>query len=189
MTAIVITSLPRTGTTSICRMLEILGFKTYHAPLSKIRQLMGAGRAFADTPCFAPSIMNWTKTQTITPVKHIYLDRTFDSWFDSMTKSTNLLKTNYSFQTTPDEHLNANQLNDKKYYNEVFGDANPVLSDFREIVKERFYTHREIALAWEPFVYKFSDGWGPLCEYLNLNTPEGADIPHLHKNSIGRRGL
>jgi hypothetical protein len=184
---VIVTSLPRTGTTSICAMMETLGYRRYHAPLRNIFKLAKHGIAFADTPAFAYSVIEYFKNQNEINCKFVYVDRDFDSWFDSMTKSTNLLRTYHRFNNTPDDALkNDGERDDKRYYHEVFGDF-----DFnnkgivRKHIEKCFYDHRD-RVKDLGLVYKFSDGWPALCEFLGVNIPD-RDIPHLHKQSIGSR--
>lgn len=181
--AVCVTSLPRTGTVSICEMLEVLGFKTYHAPLSSIHEKLDNKVAFADTPAYAPSVINNIK-ESSTNVKFIYIDRDFDTWFESMTKSTNLLRTAHRFIQTPDKDLSYGQLEDKKFYYEIFGKYDMTSQSFKQVIKTRFNEHRE-TVKDHGLVYKFSDGWKPLCEFLGLNIPENKNIPHKHKGHIG----
>lgn len=184
---VIVTSLPRTGTTSICAMMETLGYRRYHAPLRKIFELAKPGIAFADTPAFAPSVVNYFRLQSKVPIKFVYVDRDFDSWFDSMTKSTNLLRTYHRFANTPDDALkNDGERDDKQYYGEVFGTFDPHNQGvFRKHIEKCFYEHRK-QVANLGMVYKFSDGWESLCDYLEIDIPD-KEIPHLHKQSIGSR--
>lgn len=182
--AVIVTSLPRTGTTSMRQMLETLGYKSYHTPLDRIFELYGPGVAFSDTPSYAPSVINHFIAMPESQTTYVYVDRDFDSWFDSMTKSTNLLLTQERMAARPINELTDGQRVDVKYYAEVFGSFSSKGSGFRELMKIRFNEHRE-RVKGLGLVYKFEDGWGPLCEYLGLNIPDD-DIPHLHKISIGK---
>lgn len=182
-----VTSLPRTGTVSICAMLQTLGYKTYHAPLhlSKMLEVYAPKVAYADTPAFVPHIASQLKVNENIPVQYVYVDRDFDSWFDSMTKSTNLLRTYHRFSQTPDEQLNTGELADKQHYHAVFGNFDINSSGFKDHIKLKFFEHREEVSGWG-LVYKFSEGWEPLCDFLDLNIPN-KPIPHEHKKSIGSK--
>lgn len=184
---VICTSLPRTGTVSFCRMLQELGYKTNHAPLSKIHDQAKEGTGFADTPSFVPSVVEWF-SNTDLPVKFVYIDRDFDSWFDSMTKSTNLLRTYSRLRNAPPSVLRPGQDEDMRYYGEVFGSFDFEWDGLRDYIEEKFNEHRELMLSekYSPLVYKFNEGWEPLCNFLGLNIPD-APIPHLHKQSIGTK--
>lgn len=182
---VMVISLPRTGTTSICRMLEMLGYKTYHTPLSKYANLVSHGIGMSDTPCFCPSVINDVLSRDNINTKLIYIERDFESWFESMTKSVNLLRTMDRIRNKPEKDLKPGQAEDRKYYDEVFGDYIFNSPHLKETIKNKFDEHYKIAMTLNPFIYKFENGWGPLCEFLNIEIPENKEIPHLHKKSIG----
>ena len=179
--AVVVTSLPRTGTMSMCSMLRSLGYETYHSPLNTWQEVLGEGVAIADTPAFAPSVFEPLAATT----KQIYIDRDFEGWFESMTVHTRLLRTYYRFLNTEDDRLTEGRLTDKIYYREVLGKIVLNSVELEERLEERFLAHRETALACDPLVYKFSDGWEPLCEFLGLNIPDDLRIPHLNNKTMG----
>lgn len=185
---VIVTSLPRTGTVSICRMLQILGYTTHHAALDAMVGLIRPGVAFADTPAFVPSIIRHVFDTVTLDVKHIYIDRDFDTWFDSMTISTRLLNTHVRNTRKHISELTPGQIADVIYYGEVFGiyDMKPT-DQLKDTIREKFYNHREEVTKSEysPLIYNFQYGWEPICEYLGINTPEDMAIPHAHKNSIG----
>lgn len=181
-----ITSLPRTGTTSMRNMLEILGYKSYHTPLFKIFDLYHPGVAFSDTPAYVPSILEHFNKMPNTQNKFIYIDRDFESWFKSVTESTQILRTYERMSKRPKEDLTENQMADVKFYHEIFGDIQVNSSNFKEYIKNKFFMHREKVIDMG-IVYSFDDRWESICEYLELEVPQNKEIPHLHNKSIGKK--
>jgi hypothetical protein len=185
---VLMVSLPRTGTTSFCRMTDILGYTSYTPALNKIQKLFygRTGMSFSDTPCFAPSVYN-EFLNSGQKTLFVYIDRDFDSWFDSMTKSTNLLRTQYNLMRLEDEKIKKPELFiDRKYYYEVFGDFDYYSKEFKQIIRQRFFEHRRRCfedLKNHLLIYKFSQGWKPLCDFLQVNIPN-EEIPHLHNMSM-----
>ena len=181
---VVLISLPRTGTTSFCIMLQKLGYQTSHAPLMKYKELLKPGWGLGDTPMFAESIIQDVVSQPIN-AKLVYIDRNFDTWFNSMTRSTTLLQTHARLSKSQHIEYDGQDI-DVKYYGEVFGFFEYARPDLKDYIRDKFYAHREMCLSHNPFIYSLEnkDGWEPLCEYLGVEVPDG-NIPHLHKVSGG----
>ena len=178
---IILISLPRSGTSSFCEMLNILGYQTYHAPHMSFRELLKPGWGLADTPMYAHSIISEIESQSLN-VKFIYIDRNFESWYKSMTVSQPLFQSYSRFYSLPIEDLKPRVQIDLKYYTEVFGKLNHGSPDFKNRMQLRFNEHRDMCLSYAPFVYSFGDGWEPLCEFLSLDLPN-VPVPHKHKET------
>lgn len=181
-----VVSLPRTGTTSMCNMLNTIGYKAKHVPSCFYEKWISEGyNAFADTPCFAPTFI---KEQSIINPKNkfIYIDRSTEEWIRSF-ESVNLHKSyNILLNIRNPIDLNVVKINEIKAYGEVFGFKG--IYDSVEFI-DKAIKHRQevenILIPEQVLFYKFSMGWEPLCQFLDRPIPEN-HIPRLnHQGKIG----
>lgn len=185
-TKVYVVSLPRTGTKTVCKMLSTVGYNVKHLPSVFYPRLIGEDfNAFADTPCYSYSFVYERKFDK-NDNKFIYIDRPVDDWIESF-EGVNL-HTGYSLlmNLTMHEHMNVVRLLDSRCMGEVFGYHKTY---DREHFKQKYYDHREQMqelLGDKMLVYKLSQGWEPLCEFLNLPLPE-SEVPHLNQKVINER--
>ncbi|MEJ6473826.1 sulfotransferase family protein [Pseudoalteromonas piscicida] len=86
---ILVTGLPRTGTTSLCITALTLGYKTAHTAYT--RQALDEAEFIADTPVFA----DFEKLYALYPnVKIIHLTRQFDNWLPSIKRLMSAMQAN-----------------------------------------------------------------------------------------------
>lgn len=178
--SVALVSLPRTGTTSFGQMMEHLGYVSKHAPLT-IEHYLQHGFALSDTPTYTESTIKELLDQPLN-IKLVYIDRDYDSWYHSMLHSTILLKTYIKMLHSEHGPQTYGQEIDLKCYREVLGDLPPeyppdIVTQGK--IKQAFFEHRDMCLSYDAFIWKFEDGWAPICEYLELPIPK-QEIPHLH---------
>ena len=81
----------------------------------------------------------------------------------------------------------AAQMNDRLIWEDTFGGS---LED-RERAIEVFERHNEEVKDRVPaeklLVYEVKEGWGPLCEFLEVEVPEDKPFPHLNDTETFRR--
>lgn len=176
---IYIVSLPRTGTKTVCKMLSILGYDVQHAPGPYFDDFRKGKDALADTPLFAPSIIQKLK-ESDPNARFIYIDRPEDRWAASFENSG--LPQNYNeMLTQPPEQLSVYNKVDLGALAEVF-DWHPY---DRTVGILGFQKHREFVgktlSQSNILVYRFTDGWDSLCSFLNKSIPTDP-VPHLNKS-------
>ncbi len=179
-------SLPRSGTTSICKMAKICNLKPNHAPHASIkaRILRREYNFFSDTPIFCPKeIDKICEFDSINP-KFIYIDRDFSEIFDSW-KRVNLF-TNYQKMCSADlEMMRATMKFDLDSYNDAF-DQNILTEDNYTQIFEN-HKNRVIEAVKrnnkELLMYRFEEGWEPFCKFLDCVVPK-EEIPVLNKNKM-----
>lgn len=176
-----VVSLPRTGTTSMCKMLNTIGYKSKHVPSCFYEKWTKDGyNAFSDTPCFAPTFV---KERSITNPKNkfIYIEKPIEEWC----KSFESVKLDNSYNILLNLHnpldLNVVRINEILSYGEVFGFKGIYDSiHFMDAAKR----HREEIINMLPshqlLMYDFKMGWEPLCEFLDVPIPE-AEVPFLNQ--------
>lgn len=182
---IIVCSLPRTGTKSLCKMLNVLGYKSKHLPsVTFQRQKTEGFNAFADTPCYRPSFI---KEQLFTNSKFIFSDRGVDGWADSIEKVKIDKGYELLMNLTNPAHLNQFRLMDMLSMGEVFGYGKKYDRD-HFIMK--FLEHKRQVIDMIPperlLVYNFSEGWEPLCSFLGKDVPD-EPIPQLNQNVINEK--
>lgn len=185
MNKVFVVSLPRTGTTSMCKMLNILGYKSKHVPSCFYEKWVREGyTAFADTPCFS---LSFIKEQSIIDEssKFIYINRDFNEWIDSIER-VHLDKSYVSMmQLSGPDNLNVVRLNEIKSYGETFGFR---LNYDRDIFLQKAQEHKQALIEMlspsKLLLYDFYDGWDSLCKFLNLDRPD-SNVPFLNKEKIG----
>ncbi len=179
---IFIVSLPRTGTKSLTKMLMILGYTTSHCPSIRLEWEFQANvnQVYADTPVYRPSLFSELAKETSN--KFIYIDRDVNEWVDSFerTKLHNAYKDYISRDITAMHRVSKL---DRETLQEIFVEN----SYSTELAKEKFQVHRDMVNTLIPteqlLIYKFTDGWEPLCQFLEKKIPN-EDMPHINKNTL-----
>lgn len=179
---IFVISLPRTGTKSICTMLQILGYRTYHCPSVRLQAQLQNNDfdVFADTPVYCPSIFK--KVCDDPSNKFIYIDRNVNEWIESFERMK--LHDAYMDYMTRSDILYRTSRLDKLCLSEIFDNV-----DYRsEIAMEKFHKHKAGVLACikheQLLIYNFNDGWSNLCDFLGKSLPVGQTVPHINQNTL-----
>jgi Sulfotransferase domain len=178
---------PRTGTTTLKKSLEILGFdKTYHfkdliANPDKLKywleientgqtdyaQLFDGYMASVDFPGYPYYKLLMEKYPD---AKVILTLRDFESWYESN------FNTIWQVQPTNDclEFMHKTYL--VKQFDDNFAS--------KEIAEKKFNAHNNEVNEFVPkeqlLVYEVKNGWEPLCSFLDLPIPDES-FPHLNK--------
>lgn len=176
-----IVSLPRTGTTSMCKMLNVLGYKSKHVPSCFYEKWTKEGfNAFGDTPCFAPTFV---KERSITNPKNkfIYIEKPLEEWCQSFESVKLHNSYNILLNIFKPEELNVVKINEILAYGEVFGFKgvyDPI--EFMDAAER----HRKEIINILPYhqllIYDFKMGWEPLCEFLDVPIPT-EEMPLLNR--------
>ena len=199
---------PRTGTTTLKKCLETLGYsKTYHMKELLVKPhnlhywttlketgttdwegLYDGYEATVDFPCYP-----WYKQhmERYPDAKVILTVRDFDSWYKSVSNTVMVAGP----QTVGEKLKMLGKLltssrirNVKKcigFFKTTF---------FKEALQGKFEDKEHARAFWEGhiasvkahvpadklLVYDVRDGWGPLCEFLNKPVPQ-EEVPHLNK--------
>lgn len=169
----IVCSLPRTGTTSICKMANELKLKPMHVLNENFKQSVERGyNFFADTPFYSPEFLI-AILQYVDKVKLIYIDRPLEevkkSFFSS--KITEYLTEYTSFQS---DKLH---LHDAICYQQIH--HNPDFLNNHKSYMQDIASNYNIDL----LLYNFEDGWKPFCDFINTDYVPSIPIPHLHKSS------
>ena len=199
---------PRTGTTTLKKCLETLGYtKTYHMKellvnphnlhyWKRLREtgttdwegLYNGYQATVDFPCYP-----WYKEhmERYPDAKVILTIRDFESWYKSVSSTVFT-----AGPQTPAEKIKMlgkllvssrarNVVKCIKFFKSYF---------FEEALQGKFADKEYVRAFWEGhiasvkehvpedklLVYDVRDGWGPLCEFLGKPIPE-EELPHLNK--------
>jgi len=196
---------PRTGTMTMKKVLEQLGFnQTYHwrdlianpQKLALWKQLQSTGttdwsRLFAGFQASVdfPGYPFYQEMMDQYPdAKVILTTRPFEDWY------TSVISTIWERKVQADQQpKDLNQLLDKEkqielcalwmrktFLNDQF---NGKFLD-KPVAEKAFYQHHKEVMENVPkeklLVYEVKDGWQPLCDFLQLSIPE-MDFPHLNK--------
>jgi len=178
---IIIVSLPRSGTKSISKCLQILGYSTKHCPSDVLAVYLNdrAYDVYADTPLYCPSIFSNLCLEPSN--KFIYIDREVESWVDSFQRTK--LHDAYMDYLSKDYLKWATARLDKQCLIEIFHGT----SWSKEMAISAYNDHREKVMNIIPpsqlLCYKFEDGWKTLCEFLNKPIPH-VMTPHINKNTL-----
>jgi hypothetical protein len=167
-----VTSLPRTGTTSLCKMADICGLKSLHIlrGISFYAAIENNSNFFADSPFYSPEfligILEYGIQQQYS-IKFIYSIRDTDSHVNSLNKL-------YKTWTPP-------KINHITKKIDLFDNLN--YSKFsREYIQLHHTYIQNIANMYniELLSYIFSDGWENFCRFIDRPVPN-AKIPWLNK--------
>lgn len=149
--------LSKTGTKSLNKALQILGYKSLHFP-SKQQLFSGNYEAFTDIPCYA----YLTQLLAIYPnTKLICTTRNVDTWIESCEKF---------FKPTDNAYL-------MELRKMVYGDAN-----FNKSLWIDAFHHHHFTLSSYPNILylpvNHNDKWQLLCNFLSKPLPN-VDYPKL----------
>lgn len=199
---------PRTGTNSLKRSLEMLGYsKTYHfkdllnkpenlhywtelrdTKTTKWEEIYSGYQASVDFPCYP-----WYKEhlEKYPDAKVILTVRDFDDWYESI-KST-------IWRSGPQTPIKKLKLILKLPFNpktrRIFKCIKFVKAFlWKTQFQDRFLDKAFVKSVWEShheevkkhvpekqlLVYDVREGWPPLCKFLNADVPS-QDLPHLNK--------
>lgn len=165
----IVTSLPKTCTTSLCKMAEICNKKSMHTLQNNFLNCLEEGyNFFSDTPFYIPSfLIGLLEGSKNINYNFIYSIRQYDSWKKSFINfKKNWLadpKTSYTFL-------------DYISYNTIDCYANDIQNHYSDILNISKEYH-------VPMIsYDINSGWRDFCLFLNETVPEVA-IPHLNKGN------
>lgn len=170
-TIYLVTSLPRTGTTSLCEMANICNLQPVH--VLKNNSFYGyithGHNFFADTPFYIPEfLIGILESFPNFNFKFIYSHKNEDSLISSLQK----LKNKWNPLNKP---INSKiRLLDNLAYN---------LLESRLYIKDHFAKIELITKIYniDMLYYSFQDGWFPFCEFTKTVVPT-VPIPHLNQN-------
>lgn len=176
-----VVSLPRTGTNSITEMANICGLRTKHCPFEYFDVYVENDNYdfYSDTPVYVPSVIE--KLCLKDNVKFIYIDRPYSEIFNSWINYGLFRTYNEMIIENERKTISRGRLFDFKSYNESFSDKKLSETTYDEI----FNQHKEIVIDLigkynkELLIYKFSDGWEPFCDFLQVQIPD-VEIPKLN---------
>lgn len=165
-----VTSLPRTGTTSLCKMAEICGLKSLHIlkNISFSEALDQGCNFFADTPFYCPEFLLGLLELGLKKenyIKFIYSHREQKSHEKSINK---LLK-----KWQPSEKIyNLLSLLDNLCYNRLN----------ENYIKNHYYYIKQISRFYRIDIldYSFDKGWEPFCNFIKKPIPN-IKLPHQNK--------
>ena len=179
-------SLPRSGTSTISKMAEIVGYQWSHPPHIYYDQFIDGGYKyfFSDTPIFNPKVVEEIcQLKKIEP-KFIFIERDFKDIYESWVKCG--LYRNYTNMFNKNvKHLTKAQIFDINTYKETFDNIFLDENNYEEV----FYKHKNTVIDLvkkynkELLMYEFKDGWKTFCDFLNVEIPN-KDIPWLNKNKM-----
>jgi len=183
-------SLPRSGTSTISKMAEIIGLRWIHPPHSRYENHIKNNKAefFSDTPIFNPNVINEIlKYEGITP-KFIFIDRGFDDLYNSWVNCNlyrNYLGMYNEYINGNKEKLNSGQKFDFKNYHESFGEKKLTEDNYNEIFQKHKNTVIDIVKESNSdlLIYNFKDGWEPFCNFLNKELPN-KEIPLINRGTM-----
>jgi hypothetical protein len=181
-TKIFVVSLPRTGTMSMSQMLIDLGYKTTHAPgPAFLGGYLDRYDAFTDTPVYRPSLVK-EMLNRYPNAKFIYIEKEQEAWFRSMDK-VGLVSTYNNDLQAERQKLSRFQICDLDAMAEVLkGQTFDMTSGVLSFLEHRQEVEMNIPQD-QLLMYKFSQGWEPLCKFLGKEIPE-KEVPHLNQNTM-----
>lgn len=172
---------PRTGTGSLCVMANMCGYVSNHAPLKNVdRYAELECNFFADTPCFElDHIKRWVSESDDN--KFIYSEKDPIKCIESWCR-VGLLNNYKHFTSASNELLNPGQQYDREIYLKAFTSRLSI-----DTAEEIFTNHRVEVMSIIPsdrlLIYNFTDGWGPFCNFLEVEEPE-EPIPRYNTNTM-----
>jgi len=183
-TKFLIVSPPRTGTKSILKMFDTLGYKIKHAPSNGFYGgFLHRVDVMGDTPCFRPSVIESLLRES-PDMKFVYIQKSPDAWVQSVIKVN--LSINYNrmydkFLKNPTSLVDHEKVDFESLYEILNGPF------YKDIAVNGFIKHKEMVKDIIPadrlLEYDFSQGWGPLCEFTGKDIPDAA-MPHLNINTM-----
>jgi hypothetical protein len=167
----IVTSLPRTGTTSLCKMAKICELNAKHV-LSGIKfhvALDNNFKFFADTPFYSPEFLI--------------------GLLESLSNEEYNFKFIHSHREREKWEVSFNRLNEKFFYKRNIVNRITLMDNIcytKTIPSFNFEDHynkiKEISKIYNiPMLdYNFKDGWEPFCNFLGCDIPN-VELPHLNK--------
>lgn len=186
MDKIFVISLPRTGTSSLTCMGDLVGFKGVHSMGTEFRELLFETdyNFFSDTPIFAPTVIEKICKEEKIKSKFIFIEKDFDLLYKSWIKMKLDEYYNQWFKV-PLCKMNDKQRINFMTYSKVFNNEHLNSENYKRL----FENHRNIVLNLvknynkEILLYDFNDGWSSFCEFLNVSVPD-IILPHLNKETF-----
>ncbi|XP_076804509.1 uncharacterized protein LOC143448589 [Clavelina lepadiformis] len=202
---VIVAGFPKTGTTTMCTALTILGYKTYdffehysyHGnDWNKLLESGGTVDDFrrmykdVDAVTDAPACYFWEQIHEAFPDAKIVLTiRHEDAWYKSQSRqitTNNGLKNFLVFAPTIPLlgwwtfHKFA-----KNIMRVLYGLQHPSKRPPNEMISRlKYRQHNNYVMQMAPkdklLVYEASQGWEPLCKFLNVEVP---NVPFPHKNT------
>jgi hypothetical protein len=182
-----VVSLPRTGTSSICKMAKMCGLNPSHAPHMSIKSKINGNEFdfFSDTPVFCPTeIKRIINEHSKIKLKFIYINRNFEEIFDSWVRVK--LYNNYTRMLASDyDNMKLTMKFDLDSYNDAFGGEKMNEKNYKDI----FSKHKENVLSIiknggnDLLEYSFEKGWEPFCNFIGVGKPQD-ELPFLNKNKM-----
>lgn len=170
-TVYIVTSLPRTGTTTLCQMANICNIKSSHVLSIDFQQSLASGtRFYADTPFYCPQWligMLESNFQSRYNVKFIYSHRNLKEYKDSLA----FLLSVWTFPNKDQIKNKTGLINHLCYENMSDDYINNHYTYIEKICK--FYNI-------DMLNYQFADGWSKFCMFIDKPEPN-QPIPHLNK--------
>lgn len=177
-----IISLPRTGTKSLCKMFYLMGYGICHCPSVRLANYLNVNAfdCYADTPIYRPSLIKQLVSDSTN--KFVYIDRDCDEWVVSF-ENVNLHMAYTDYMSRDLNTIKPVSKLDRDSLIEIFG-GNAYNS---ELAATAFRNHRQHVLDIIPsnqlLVYRFIDGWEPLCRFMGKDIPSYT-VPHLNKKVL-----
>ena len=167
-----ITSLPRTGITSLCKMADICGFKSLHVlrDISFYTAIENDSNFFADSPFYSPEFLIGILEHGIQEkytIKFIYSIRDINSHVNSLNKLYKTWKPPSINNITKKIDLIDN-LNYSKFSKEYIQLHHTYIQNIANMYNIELLN------------YMFSDGWENFCHFIERPVPD-AKIPWLNK--------
>lgn len=165
-----VTSLPRTGTTSLCSMANLCGLKSLHVLKNQsFTQAIDSGYIFfGDTPFYNPEFLIGVLESGFKDrydIKFIYSHREAVSHQNSLNKLFNKWK-------PPEKIVNKISLLDNLCYSKL--NTNYIKIHYNYIKKISMLYNIEI------LDYRFNKGWGSFCDFIGKPIPNSS-LPHKNK--------
>lgn len=172
MLKIIGAGMPRTGTKTLCEALEILGYKTQHGPPVRESPLSHPAErphfrdyATAEAVADGPAVLYWPGLAASYQCKVILTVRNPDSWWESIKRHTNAIRTG--------EDMNHIAYTDA-FHGLLFGTPQPC----KYWWQRRFEEHNarvEAMIAADMLLVMDivgGDKWDVLCPFLDKPEPE-----------------
>lgn len=166
-----VVSLPRTGTTSMCRMADICGMKALHV-LKKPKAedyLLGDALAdgynfFADTPFYLPEFLCGFLESGRRDVGFVYIHKDREAWDRSLGRLYEKWR--------PRDDLNK-KIVTMDHMSRNYMLNNPTIDEHHGYMV-KLAGHYGVRM----LDYRWGDGWPPFCDFVGASVPD-LPVPHL----------
>ncbi len=179
--------LPRTGTSSLCAALRILGMDTVHeaarqipmrlANVHKLDSLdVDTFRVFDGKGAISECFYWYWFAEAYPEAKLILSYRSPATWFDSIKAHIDIIHSKGNFSEVKQKNVDL-------AHTQLFGHPCPT----RALYIDRYTRHRDYAELWTEkrkrslLIFRPQDGWEPLCEYLGKPVPR---VPYPWNNRL-----